>query len=484
MTTSTAHVDLTLPAPRGHGVWLALAGFGLLALLAQRGGVRLSFDSYYYVEHAKEFRHHWPASFGDSWPYGWPLVGAAGGLVGAGAYPTLLVAALVSVGVLLHVCRRLLPGTLGVGGGLLVLGAGAGSFSLTVLCVGVFSEVPFAAVLLTLTLCLSRWPQPGAILGSAGLAVLALTLRYAGGLALVLWAGWLVWEWRSLRSAGRLPLALASGLTAALVAAGLLLWNRAVTGSFSGDSQRGSVDPAAWPGIASDLGWALPTACGGHFLRDLLGFATAARLPLGLGLLALPLLLGLAACVGGKSREGRAVGVLIVIYLAGLVALRCLSQFDDLHSGRMIFPVFFPLLIAGAWLPRGRPWFLGGCGLLILLNTALCVRGASLEIGAGVRPAVPLVSSTRWPAAIMVSDEALTLSAHVAAPVRRLDPAQLAAAGESVRFVVLAAAPADRQGRPGTMNPAWEALTERLLADGRHVARLRTPALIVLERLP
>lgn len=473
-------------SPRHHlPVLVAFGFFLLLAGVAHRGGVRLSFDSYYYVEYAKEFRRHCPDSFGQSWPYGWPLLGSAGGLVGLGAYPSLLVCAALSVLGLLHLQAGLLPWKdLGGGGGLLVLGASVGTFSLAAMLAGVFSELPFATVLLALALCLSRWPQPAALVSSALLALAALALRYAGGLAFVLLAAWLAVDFRRLREAGKLPLAVACLGGAGLAAAGLLWWNHTVTGGFSGPP-RGDVPYWAWPGIASDLGWALPTMCGGHLLRMTLGFWSPFRLPLGWLLLGALILLGFVAWRRAGSRESRALAALLVVYLIGLVLLRCLHPFDDLHNARMLFPVFVPLLIIASGLPALRRWLPAGCAALLALNTALCLRGASLEIAADVRPAVPLVAAARWPAHIMINEAARTLSAYVDAPVRRLDPVALLSGSTRdgpTDYVVLAAPALDRSGRPGPMDLPTNRLVDELLANGRYTALHRTPALVVLGR--
>lgn len=481
-------VPLSAAHPRRHLCILAAFGFFmLLTCVAHRGGVRLSFDSYYYVEYAKEFRRHVPDSFGQSWPFGWPLLGATGGLVGLSAYHTLLACAVLSVLVLLHLAAGLLPwADLGGTGGLLVLSAGVGTYSLAAMLAGVFSELPFAAVLLAMAFSLSRWPRPTALLSSALLALAALALRYAGGLAFVLLAVWLVADLRRLREAGKLPLALACAGGASLVAASLLWWNHTVTGGFSGGMPRGDVPFGTWPGIVSDLGWSLPAMCGGHVARMLLGFWSPLRLPLGWLLFALLFFLGLAAWRRAGSRESRALAALLLVYLTGLVMLRWRHQFDDLHNARMLFPVFIPLLVVAAGLPVLRRYLPAGCALMLALNTALCLRGASLEIAADVRPAVPLVAAVRWPASIMVNDAAFTLSALVDAPVNRLDVATLLSPQPPAwptDYIVLAAPSVDRSGRTGPMDPEAVRLIASLLASGRYTALLRSPELVVLGRV-
>lgn len=482
---SGPRVFLSRPGVAAGGVFL----FALvLTLVAQRGGVRLSFDSFYYIEYAKELRHRLPDSFGQSWPYGWPLIGSAGGLVGLRAYTALVLGAATGVLTLLVLSARLLAQEGAAPARMwLTLGTGAGSFLLTVLVSGVFSEVPFAAVLLGLAFCLTRWPQRGAIIASGILAVAALSLRYAGGLAFVLLFVWLWQDRKNLRQGGRLSFALGWVVAAALLAALLLFWNRQVTGHFSGGMPRASVPPGEWPGIAADLGWALPTALGGFFARDLLGFGTALRVPVGLLLSVLLILTGVAALYR-HSRTDRVLGGLIVTYLAGLVVLRCHSEFDALHNGRMLFPVLFPLLLVAGRLPLPPAVFTTTCGLVLVLNVALCLRGASLAVGADVRAALPHLSAIDPSERILVNEHALTLSALIDVPVRRLAAPALPPRGERpppppARYIVMAAAPADRRGGTAGLEPADRQEIVRLLDNG-YRETLTTPSLVVLQLIP
>ena len=149
------------PAQRRGAAFLAFSLFTVFALVAQRGGVRLSFDSYYYMEYAKQFRLHPPESFGSAWPFGWPLLGSATGVLGLSAYQGLLICAWLSIlGLIVMVAGVLAWDKLGLAAGVLVLGSGAGTFILTALVSGVLSEVPFALSLLAFALCLA--PAGGA----------------------------------------------------------------------------------------------------------------------------------------------------------------------------------------------------------------------------------------------------------------------------------------------------------------------------------
>lgn len=478
-----------VPVWRYLHVLAAFVLFLFLIGMAHRGGVRLSFDSYYYVEYAKEFRHRLPDCFGQSWPYGWPLLGAGGGLLGLGAYQALVATGAASVLTLLILAARFLAqqdaSVLTTG---LTLATGAGSFLLTVLVGGVFSEVPFAAVLLALVYSLTRWPHPAAIVASGTLALAALSLRYAGGLALPFLALWLWLDRPHLRSARRLPLAVGT-LAATFALAGLLLlWNRAVTGHFSGGVPRAPVPPGEWIGIAADFGWALPTALGGFFARDLLGFGTVLRVPVGLLLLAAAGLAGALSAWPGRSRVDRALGGLIVLYLAGLVTLRCHSHFDALHNGRMIFPVLFPLLLVAGRLPLPRGVFVSACALTVALNAALCFRGASLALNADVRAAVPLLTGVSRPDRILVNEHARTLSAYVDGPIRLIgDPLLFASeaklAASPAPFVVIAARPEGRTGRAAKLAENEQLEVTRLI-DAGYQAVLTTSSLVVLRHPP
>jgi len=365
------------------------------------------------------------------------------------------------------------------------LAAGNCTFLLTVLVSGVFSEVPFAAILLALVLSLSRWPARGAILASALLALGALMLRYAGALAFLLLVLWIWCERQELRTHRRLILALGAAVTAGLLAAALLLWNRQVTGYFSGDVSRTPVSLADWPRIAADLGWALPTAVGGILARDLLGFGTFVRLPVGWLMLALLLLAGVVSATDRNNRLNRALGALVLIYLVGMVALRCHGHFDDLHNGRMIFPVLVPLflLTVRRSLPPGV--WIGFCTLTLSLNLALCLRGASLGIGADVRPALPHLAAAGPDDIILINEPARSLAALVDVPVRRLASPTLTRREERssrprARHIVIAAAPTDRAGTTAPLDADGQQEVARWLNRGYREI-FKSPTLVVLQ---
>jgi len=455
--------------------------FGFLCLLAQRHGIRLSFDSYYYVEYAKEFRHHLPESFGRAWPFGWPLLGAVAGVLGLSAYHGLLAWAVASVAGIFLLGRHLLPwDRLGLVGGGLVLAA-LGTFALTTVVAGVLSETSFAFVLLAFAHSLSRWPEPRAIVGSAGLALVAFCLRYAGGLAFVLLLVWGLFQLGRLRAAGRLPLALLSGAAAGAIAAGLLVWNWSATGAFSGHA-RTAPAPSEWLGIFADFGWSLPGLLGGLGLSRALGFASAARLPVGLILTAGVIALGWRGWRLAADPRIRALGFLVAGYAVGLIVLRCLDRFDDLYNARMFVPLLMPWFLLVAWLAPAPRVFLAVCSCLLALNAGLCGRGASRQIGADVRPAVPIVAAARPDEIIAINDAAFTLCAHVPQAVVRT-PGSRDPRWRKVRFVVIAAVPLDRAAQHSAFQPEWIELASTLLAAGRFQERLRTPQLIVLEQV-
>jgi hypothetical protein len=469
------------PASTRGATLAAFLTFVLLYLLAQRHGIRLSFDSYYYVEYAKEFRHHPPGSFGTAWPFGWPLLGAVSGVFGLSAYHGLWAWSVVCVAGTFCLGRHLVPWErMGlVGGGLLL--AATGTFALTAVVAGVLSETSFAFVLLAFARCLARWPEPRAIIGSAALALAALCLRYAGGLAFVLLAAWGLAQLGRLRAAGRLPLALLAGAAAAALAAGLLAWNWSATGTFSGYARTVPV-PSEWVGIASDFGWSLPSLLGGLGLSHVLGFASAARLPIGLILAAGVIALGWLGWRRAAATELRALGFLVAGYTIGLIVLRCLSKFDDLYNARMFVPLLMPWFLLVACLVPAPKIILAVCSGVLALNAGLCIRGASRQIGADVRPAVPIVETAQPDEIVAINDAAFTLSAHVPQAVLRT-PGLRDPRWRNVRYVVIAAVPLDREARHSAFQPEWSELASTLLAAGRFQERLHTPQLIVLEQV-
>lgn len=466
--------------------WAALAAFVvfcLLCLLAQRHGVRLSFDSYYYVEYAKEFRQHLPQSFGTAWPFGWPLLGSVAGVLGLSAYHGLLAWSVASVAGLFLLARPLVPWEqIGLVGGGLLLSA-MGTFAFTTVVAGVLSETSFAFVLLAFACCLGRWPEPRAIVFSAGLALAAFCLRYAGGLAFVMLFVWGLFQLGQLRATGRLPLALLAGATASAIAAGLLAWNIAATGGLVSNHPIVRPSPTHWLGIASDFGWSLPSLLGAHGLLQVLGFTSAARLSVGLALAAGMITVGWLGWRRARRPEIRALGFLVVGYTIGLIVLRCFNEFDDLYSARMFVPLLMPCFLLGGWLVPAPKVVVAACTGVLVLNVGLCSRGASQQVSADVRSAVSIVAAARSDELIAINDPAVTLSAQVTQAVVRA-PGMPDPRWSKVRYVVIAAVPLDREGQSSVFPATGSQLVAALLASGRFQTRLHDSQVIVLEQLP
>lgn len=467
-----------LPSPRIVGlVWLAAVGLAALAgALTHAGEVRVPFDSYYYIEFAKEFRTTTPRSFGLAWPFGWPLLGAAAGWVGLGAYPGLVVLAGAAWAGVVALCARHWPWTqTGAVAGALFLAALATTPATLQFIVSVFSEVPFALALLGFALSLARWPEPRAVGLSSGLALLALSLRYVGAVCFLL----LAVQALRLHRAHRLPRGAAAGLLAAFAAGGaLLLWNRLATGYWGGAPRGGGEPLAAWPGIAADFGWSLPTLLFGLRARDLLAFDTALGPLLGGGALA-----AVAAIAGralrGQDERRRALGATILAYAGAMIALRCIGKFDALHNARTGLPLLAPLLLLLApALPRRAALILPAGWLL--LNLLFFARGPNLAASADVAPVLPSLRALGPDEFVSANDEARTLSAHLDQRVHRIESLALRPALAYGAAVVLAAAP-DGPGA-GVLPATWRGFAGELAASGRYRIAFDSPALVLLER--
>lgn len=460
---------------------LPVAAFAGAAWLSHAGRLRLSFDGYYYVELAKLFRHTPPESFGNAWPFGWPLMGAAIGIFGASAYQGLLVCAVASWVGLLVLMARLWPwADTGRPAGMLALCALGTLYPVSALVIGVFSEVPFALAMLVFACGLAAWPRPSAILLACVAALFAFVIRYAGALLLLLAGMWLLMPpERGLK--GRQPrlawiaVALVAGISLALLA-----WNKSATGHWSGYPRGGAAPMAQWPEIAADLGWSMPSLLGGLGLRDVLGFGTKLRVPLGLFMLGCLLWLAAKAFVSAGGLR-RVLGATILVYAAGMVLLRWAGEFDALHSARTALPLAAPAaLLLAHLLPKGWPT-IAALVALLGLNLGLASRGASLEVAADVRPALPWTRNLRTGAIVSVNDPARTLAAHLDCAVQRLpapagvDPARC---GD---VVVLAPSPVNREGLAGALDPRWNLAANGLRERG-YTMVLETPSLLVLVR--
>jgi hypothetical protein len=473
---------LTPAAPSGAlpSAAAALAVGAAAALLLYRNGPVLGFDAYYYCEFAKRYAAAWPASFGNSWPCGYPLLAGLLGRIGVPAYAALCAISLASLASLAATGAVLLGRSALT---TLVLAALATAPEIGVQLFGALSELPFAAALLGLAASLARWRRGRGFRSAAALALLALCLRYAGVLAFAaLWA-WLLLNARELARGGSLGRAIRAAAAASAAAGLLLLWNLLATGRItSPDHNVGAgADLALLPAHAADLGWSLPAALMLGGIRARAGGAGGA---IG-GLLCLgAVVLCVRALARPRADWERPVAFVALAYGAGLVLLRSVATFDDLDAARVAVPGIFPLGILAAGRLRGRsPRLVAvGAAALLALGCLGAARGVSRQIGGDVRPAAAVLEG-RIPegAGVQVNDHALSLSAYLPCRTIKATPGGWTD-DPGAPFLVVAANPADRRGDPGPLDPGWLALARALAESGSYRFLLDTPGLIVLER--
>ncbi len=462
------------------------AAVGVIAFLgatlfATRGGVRLGFDSFYYVEYAKSFRQALPGSFGSAWPFGWPLLGSLVSHLGLSTYRALFALEVASIAVLAAIAAKGLDWErAGRVTPFLFLGAVSSTVGMVSSAAAAFSEVPFAVALLLLAATLV-WDSRWSAVAAAGCMILAFGLRYAGALTPLIALAW-VWHRRRSEPGVKVAPVVAALVASAVLMGGLLLWNREVTGHITG-IPRGHPAAATWPAVWSDFGWSLPNLLGGFGLCRFLGFESAGRLVGGLVLTAAIILAGLRGCSRGRTALVRTCGAVVATYAVGLIGLRCVGQFDDLYNARMFVPLLVPLALVTADAVSPRILAAVGIGLLAA-NFILAGRGLSREIGGDISPALAVVADTCAPQCLAVNDAGLTLAARVSSPVIRAVGLDWTVPRPQVRYLVLAGRPRDRDGTPGDVAPEWRELAVRLLAGGRYRERLRLPNLIVLEQTP
>jgi hypothetical protein len=450
-----------------------------LAFFALRAGRLLTFDGYHYVEFAKRFAHEWPDRFGNHWPFGWPLAGGMLARLGVPAYHALLGLSSVSLLTLLATATFVLR---------------AHSARLAVVCavglapivapqlIGVLTELPLAAALLALALCLAHWPRRAALWGAAGCAVLALGIRYAGLVALAMIAVRLAELWTTLRAAARLREALAAAFSAALVSALLLGLNILKSGHASGAERGNPPGLAALPLELSSYGWSAPSALIAGGLRDLVGPAT----PLGILIGGACFIAIAALCAWSWWRPltaySRSLALVAFGYSAGMGVLHCIGDFDALYNARTFLPALAPLaLLAAERLTARRTWLLGLCSLVVVAGAVGSLRGVSREIGGDVTPAVTLLRPLLTPAdRIAINDHAFALAAYFPNVTTRTWPEYW---DESFfpPFIVVAGKPRDREGRDAVVQSDWLALAERLVATGRYRYLIRQTDLIALQ---
>ncbi len=460
----------------------ALALSLVLALATFRDGRLLTFDGYHYCELAKQFAAEWPDRFGNHWPFGWPVAGALLARLGLPAYLALVALAVASLALLLAGASRVLAAhPLRA----VVLIALAASPILAPQLGGVLTELPFAASLLCLALCLAAWPARGALWGAAGCAVCALCIRYAGLIALVAIAVWLVTQWHSLRTAGRAGEAVAASGVACLVSAGLLGLNLVKTGHLSGAGRGQTPGLAGLPAQLADFGWSLPSALVAGGVRDRIGPYSTLGVAIGAACFTAIAALCLWAWFRPRSEFSRPLALVALGYCAGMAVLRCVGEFDALHIARTFLPALFPLgLLVASELARSRAATLLLCVVVVGTGSVAATRGISREIGGDVYPVLAaLRERVRPDDTIAMNNHAFALAAYFSQRTRHISPENAGRFPEH-GFLVAAAKPRTRDGTGAVLEEAWVHACARLVASGQFTYLVREPTVIALARIP
>ncbi len=454
----------------------------VFTLATFRDGRLLTFDGYHYCELAKQFAAEWPDRFGNHWPFGWPLAGALLARLGVPAYFALVALAVASLALLLAGASRVLGAHPLRGAVLVALGA---SPILAPQLGGVLTELPFAASLLGLALCLSAWPARGALWGAAGCAIAALCIRYAGLIALVAIAVWLVVQWRPLHAVGRAREAVIAWWAACLVSAGFLGLNLLKAGHLSGAGRGPTPGLSGLPAQLADFGWSLPSALIAGGVRDRIGPYSSLGVALGAVCFAAITALCLWAWFRHRSEFSRPLALVALGYCTGMAVLRCIGEFDALHIARTFLPALFPLglLVAGE-LARSRVGTLLICAFVLLTGTVAASRGISREIGGDVHPVLAALRARIRPGdTIAINNNAFALAAYFPQRTRHISPENAGTFPEH-SFLVAAAKPRARDGTGARLEAAWVQACERLVAGGQFIYLVRESGVIALARIP
>lgn len=459
----------------------AIAVSAGLAIVTFRAGPLLTFDGYHYCELAKKFTGEWPDRFGNHWPFGWPLAGGVLGRIGLSGYQALLVLSFVSLAALLTGAARVLDRHPLRSAVLIALGA---SPVIAPQIGSVLTELPFAAALLGLALCLAEWPSRAAIWGAAVCSVLALSIRYAGLVALAVVGVWIVVHWHPLRAARRTTESIAAWCAAGAASAALLYINILQSGHASGAGRGQPPGLAGLPAQLTDFGWSMPSALIAGGLRDRIGPYSPAGLVVGAACFAALTALCGWAWFRPRSVFSRPLALTAFGYCTGMAVLRCVGEFDALHVARTFLPALFPLGLLFAGELSGRRVALAVvCAALLAAGLLAAGRGISREIGGDVRPTLAALRIRALPGdTIAINDHAFAIAAYLPQRTRRTWPES---AGEfpTDRFLVVAAKPRFRNGSGSELTSVWLQTCERLVASGHFKWLVRAPGVVALERV-
>lgn len=386
-----------------------------LQFVATDGLRVLGYDPFSYVTLSYQVRSSFPTHLGIEFPYGYPLLGAALSPLFSNHYKALLFVNYLAVfGVAwLAIASTNNPVTK------LTLAALIASSSVFV--IGAASPgtgASFSMLLLAFAATLPRWKDSKALIAlSVGIAVLSITIRYAGGFLLPLCFCWALYLHVSGQQFPKRFAVLAIFLGCAL-AASLLLTNIHATGHFSGIPR-----PAAHAhealSHAANLGLSVVSIASSR-LAVTISDIPALNLLVGLSILCTLLSL----CVAGLNfRAGLLINSLSIVsigYLISLIIFRSISQFDDLHSLRFFGPVFIPIAIILLSLAPTRKIGFALCAGVIVVGMVKAPLGSWGQTFADVRPAVPIVASKLSQGHVVaVNRHGQSLLAYVDSPVER-----------------------------------------------------------------
>ena len=468
--------------PGTHLLSFAATALGAaLSLLLFRHGRLLTFDAYHYCELAKQFAETWPDRFGNHWPFGYPVAGSLLVRVGVPGYFALVSVSLASLYFLNLLTARLLkdhPDRVWI-----VLGI-AMTPIIGIELFGVLTELPFALALMGLVVSLAEWPSRRALWASAAWAVAALSIRYAGVIALAALATWLLAQYRPLRAAGRWWEAFFATATAGLVSGGLLFLNVVKSGHASGAGRGNPAGLGTLPAEIVNFAWSVPSALIAGGVRD--HFALTAWSGEVIGWLIFFALTALCVLAWFKpcSRASRPLALVALGYCLGMCVLHCVGDFDGLYNARTFLPALAPLavLLAERFTQRRRATLLL-CAILTGAGMVSAFRGISLEIGGNVQPAVNVLREHLNPAdRIAINNQAFAISAFLSQCTRRT---WLNGWDETwpERFMVVSGKPKNRAGDTSEIDETWRTWTDRLVGSGNYRYLLNQPALVVIERI-
>ncbi len=467
--------------PGAHPLAFAATVLGaVFSLLLFRHGRLLTFDAYHYCEFAKQFAETWPDRFGNHWPFGYPIAGSLLVRVGAPGYFALVAVSLASLYFLNLLTARLLndhPSRVWI-----VL-AIATTPIIGAELLGVLTELPFALALMGLVASLAEWPSRRALWASAVWAVVALSIRYAGVIALAALATWLLAQNRPLRSAGRWWEAFFATAIAGLASGGLLFINVIKSGHASGADRGNPEGLGALPSQIVDFGWSVPSALIAGGVRD--HFALNAWSGEVIGWLVFSALTALCVLAWFKpcSRASRSLALVALGYCLGMCVLHCIGDFDSLYNARTFLPAVIPLAVLLAERIQRRRVTLLLCAILTGAGLVAAVRGISLEIGGNVQPAMSVLRERLKPTdCVAINDHALAVAAFLSQRTRRT---WLNGWDKTwpERFMVVSGKPQNRAGDTAKVDETLRAWTDRLVTSGNYRYLLNQPTLVVIERI-